>query len=69
VADAALYSAKRAGKNCIVVDGETARAAGAIPDELPDDVRRHDFGEGIRDEEALVELDLGVLQGDPGQAN
>jgi diguanylate cyclase (GGDEF)-like protein len=67
VADAALYSAKRAGKNCIVVDGETARAAGAIPDELADEIRGTGFGEGIRDEEDLVELDLGVLQGDPGQ--
>ena len=28
VADAALYSAKRAGRNCIMVDGEAAAAAG-----------------------------------------
>lgn len=34
VADAALYSAKRAGRNCIMVDGEAAAASGlAAPDE------------------------------------
>ncbi|MBI2705861.1 MAG: GGDEF domain-containing protein [Actinobacteria bacterium] len=31
VADAALYSAKRAGRNCIMVDGEAAAALGGVP--------------------------------------
>jgi len=31
VADAALYSAKRAGRNCIMVDGEAAAALGETP--------------------------------------
>lgn len=33
VADAALYSAKRAGRNCIMVDGEAAAALDDIPGE------------------------------------
>jgi diguanylate cyclase (GGDEF)-like protein len=57
VADAALYSAKRAGKNCIVVDGEAARAAGELPDNLPET----GAGSGLRAGEELVEFDLDFL--------
>ena len=64
VADTALYSAKRAGKDCIVVDGVSARESGSLPDDLLDDARGSDFGDGIRDDEELVELDLGVLNED-----
>jgi diguanylate cyclase (GGDEF)-like protein len=63
-ADAALYTAKRSGKDCIVVDGETARQTGALPDRVPPEARRQRLGEGIRDDEELVELDLGLLQAD-----
>ncbi len=63
-ADAALYTAKRSGKDCIVVDGETARQSGALPDRVPPEARRQELGEGIREDEELVELDLGMLRGE-----
>jgi diguanylate cyclase (GGDEF)-like protein len=63
-ADAALYTAKRSGKDCIVVDGETARQTGALPDHVPPEARRQELGEGIREDEELVELDLGLLRGE-----
>jgi diguanylate cyclase (GGDEF)-like protein len=61
-ADAALYTAKRSGKDCIVVDGETALQSGSLPERVPRAVRRPDLGDGIRDDEELVELDLGFLR-------
>jgi diguanylate cyclase (GGDEF)-like protein len=64
VADTALYSAKRSGKDCIVVDGVSARESGSLPEDLPPEARREEYGDGIRDDEELVELDLGLLQND-----
>jgi len=64
VADTARYSAKRYGKDCIVVDGVSARESGARDEDLPSEARRQEFGEGIRDDEELVELDLGLLRED-----
>jgi diguanylate cyclase (GGDEF)-like protein len=59
VADNALYSAKRAGKNCIVVDGEAARAAStALDDALSSVPPDQDGHEADPD---LVELDLGMI--------
>lgn len=61
VADAALYSAKRAGKNCIVVDGEAARAGGELPERLAEQTS----GDGMRPGEELVEFDLDFLTTEP----
>jgi diguanylate cyclase (GGDEF)-like protein len=65
VADNALYSAKRAGKNCIVVDGEAARAASTALDDalsaVPPGTDDTDGTDGHRADPDLVELDLGMI--------
>ncbi len=75
VADQALYSAKRAGKNCIVVDGEAARAASSAVDSALSAAPVSHDGTDLLDEmddldeidemdnvdQSLVELDIGML--------
>lgn len=75
VADAALYSAKRAGRNCIMVDGEAAAAAG-LNVSLPD-ADGHTDGDGRfdgsrvqprpahgEDDRPLLEIDMERLEAD-----
>lgn len=66
VADSALYRAKRAGKNCIVVDGDAARAASAVVDDALSAVPSPGVptGGGTDDNHDLVELDLDLLRHD-----
>lgn len=66
VADSALYRAKRAGKDCIVVDGDAARAVrtagdGALSSAPSPGVPT---GDGADDNHDLVELDLELLRDD-----
>lgn len=61
VADAALYSAKRAGRNCIMVDGEAAAAAGwtGSADDEPTAEGAAHHGDGDR---PLLEIDMELLE-------
>lgn len=60
VADAALYSAKRAGRNCIMVDGEAAAAMGEIP---ADERWTADAEEPANDDAAdVLDIDMELLQ-------
>ncbi len=66
VADAALYSAKRAGKDRIVGDGEAVLRSDEFPDEMRDGAL-HEFDDGISDDDDLVEFDFELLQSDEAQ--
>jgi diguanylate cyclase (GGDEF)-like protein len=62
VADAKLYDAKRSGKNCIVVDLESAVSSGELPEDILDEARIAEHREQLIDDDDLVELDLGLLR-------
>jgi diguanylate cyclase (GGDEF)-like protein len=65
VADAKLYDAKRSGKNCIVVDLESAVSSGELPEDIVEEARIAEPTEQLIDDDDLVELDLGLLRSRP----
>lgn len=66
VADAALYGAKRAGRDCIMVDGLAAAAAGPVPAEATwvgsSDGEATRSGRADGDGQAAVEIDVDMLE-------